>query len=73
MGERLKELALPQRGLESWKAEEEGFLELIRKMNDENAVLNEKCQRLERQCLKEHELKEKERELASKEQDYHRL
>lgn len=64
---------MPQRGLESWKAEEEGFLELIRKMNDENAVLNEKCQRLERQCLKEHEFKEKERELASKEQDYHRL
>lgn len=64
---------MPQRGLESWRAEEEGFLELIRKMNDENAVLNEKCQRLERQCLKEHELKEKERELASKEQDYHRL
>lgn len=66
VSERVKELALPTRSAEAWKAEEEGFLAMIRKMNDENTALSEKCQLLEKQCLKQHELEEREKGLLSR-------
>jgi hypothetical protein len=39
---------------------------MIRKMNDENTALSEKCQLLEKQCLKQHELEEREKGLLSR-------